>query len=85
MTREEAQELAAEKAEAIMAIRHAILDALPDEGNTDEVTIAGLSLFLQAALHMAEGDREKVGHLVDHVMELSMAMNNHNDESPTVH
>ena len=86
MNIEEAQELAAEKAEAIMAIRHAILNALPDEGNTDEVTIAGLSLFLQAALHMAEGDVEKVNLLVNHVIELSMAMNSHVDhENQTVH
>jgi len=85
MTKEEALELAAEKAENIMAIRTAILDAIPEEGNTDEVTIAGLSLFIQAALHMADGDRETLNQMLESIIELSTAMNNHVDESETVH
>lgn len=83
MTREEAEYLAGNKAERMMEIRNAIFDALPEEGDTEEVTIAGLSLFLQAALHMADDDVVKVKGLVSHVIELAQALNNSEDADIT--
>lgn len=83
MTREEAEYLAGNKAERMMEIRNAIFEALPDEGDTEKVTIAGLSLFLQAALHMTDDDDEKVKSLVGHVLELARALNNHEDADIT--
>ncbi|MGB2145940.1 MAG: hypothetical protein ACPHZ7_03130 [Vibrio toranzoniae] len=80
MTEEEREYLASNKAQRMMEIRGAIFEALPDEGDSEEITIAGLSLFLQAALHMADQDVEKVHGLLEHVIELAQKMNEAEDD-----
>ena len=86
MTKEEAEYLARNKTERIVEIRDAIFESLPDEGDHEEVTVAGLSLFLQAALHMTDGDVAKTNKLVSAVMELAVQLNKaDSSESETVH
>lgn len=77
MTKEEA----ADRAERMMEYRGAIFDAIPDDCNAHEICVSGLSVFLQAALVMADGDVEKVMDLVNHVMELAQDLNNADEEA----
>lgn len=80
------QELAEHKAERMMEFRHKIFEAIPEDCNSEEITIAGLSLFLQAALHMADNDLDKVNNLLEHVIDLAQKMNEADDEvDETVH
>jgi hypothetical protein len=87
MTDQEREELAHNKAERMMEHRHAIFEAIPDECDSEEMTIAGLSVFLQAALHMADNDLDKVNHIIESVLELAKEMNSsiEEDEKDTVH
>lgn len=87
MTRQEAEELATQKAERMMEHRHAIFEAIPDECDSEEMTIAGLSVFLQAALHMADNDLDKVNEIYKSVLELAKEMNAsvEEHENGTVH
>lgn len=64
------------KTERMLDIRNAIVNAIPDESDAHELCVSGLSIFLQAALHMADGDVNKVQQLVSHVMELAQELNN---------
>jgi len=75
MTNEEREYLAENKAERMMEFRNTIFDAIPENCDCEEMTIAGLSVFLQAALHMADHDIKKVNGLVEHVIELAQEMN----------
>lgn len=86
MTDQEREELAQNKAERMMEHRHAIFEAIPDECDEEEVTIAGLSIFLQAALHMADHDPDKVNDIIGSVLELAKEMNSVvEEENGTVH
>jgi len=66
---------AEERTERMLDIRNAIVNALPDESDAHELCVAGLSIFLQAALHMADGDTNKVQQLISYVMELAEELN----------
>lgn len=72
---------AAERAERMMEYRGAIFEAIPDGCNAEELCVSGLSIFLQAALVMAEDDITKVHKLVNHVMELAQELNKADDEA----
>ena len=86
MTDQEREELALNKAERMMEHRHAIFEAIPEECDEEEMTIAGLSVFLQAALHMADNDPDKVNHIIGSVLELAKEMNSSMEENDeTVH
>jgi len=87
MTEQERKDLAANKAERMMEHRHAIFQAIPDECDEEEMTIAGLSVFLQAALHMADHDLDKVNHIIESVLELAKEINSsiEEEEKDTVH
>lgn len=81
MTEEETDKEASTRAERMMSIRSAIFDAIPDESNAYEICVSGLSVFLQAALLMADHDKKKVMELVDHVMELAQDLNKADEEA----
>ena len=87
MTEEQREELATNRAERMMEHRHAIFKAIPEECDEEEVTIAGLSVFLQAALHMADNDPDKVNDIIGSVLELAKEMNSSMEENDdeTVH
>jgi hypothetical protein len=87
MTDQEREELAINRAERMMKHRHAIFEAIPEECDEEEVTIAGLSVFLQAALHMADNDPDKVNDIIGGVLKLAKEMNSsiEKDEKDTVH
>ena len=86
MTDQEREELAHSKAERMMEFRHRIFDAIPEECDSEEITIAGLSVFLQAALHMADNDVNKVNQIYENVLELAKTMNSVvEEENGTVH
>lgn len=80
MKEEDLETIAENKAERMMQIRGSIFEAIPDEMPADELIIAGMSIFLQAALHCADQDVDKVRGLVEHVMELSQELNKMDDE-----
>lgn len=66
------------QAERVVQLRNDILRALPDEPcSTQEVVLAGLTLFLQAALYATDGDQETVERLTKDCIELAMQMNDH--------
>jgi hypothetical protein len=69
-----------EKTERMMEYRNKIFDAIPEDCIGEEMTISGLSVFIQAALHMLEHDMDKVQGLLDHVIELAQMMNKLDDE-----
>lgn len=81
MTDEEINEKANCRAERMMSMRSAIFDAIPDDSNAYEICVSGLSIFLQAALLMADDDEKKVMELVDHVMELAQDLNKADEEA----
>jgi hypothetical protein len=87
MTDQEREELAHNKAERMVEHRQAIFEAIPEECDEEEMTIAGLSIFLQAALHMADNDPDKVNDIIGSVLELAKKMNSsiEEDEKSTVH
>jgi len=87
MTEQERKDLAANKAERMMEHRHAIFEAIPDECDSEEMTIAGLSVFLQATLQMADNDPDKVNHIIENVLELAKEINSsiEEEEKDTVH
>jgi len=87
MTDQEREELAHNKAVRMMEHRHAIFEAIPEECDEEEMTIAGLSIFLQAALQMADHDLDKVNDIIGGVLELAKEMNAsiEEDEKDTVH
>jgi len=87
MTDQEREELAEHKAERMMEFRHAIFQAIPDECDSEEMTIAGLSVFLQATLQMADNDPDKVTDIIESVLGLAKEMNAsiEEDGEETVH
>jgi len=87
MTEQERKDLAANKAERMMEHRHAIFEAIPDECDSEEMTIAGLSVFLQATLQMADNDPDKVTDIIESVLGLAKEMNAsiEEDGEETVH
>ena len=72
---------AEERTERMMDIRGAIFNAIPDKSDAYEICVSGLSIFLQAALLMAEGDKAKVQELVDHVMLLAEELNDADEKA----
>lgn len=80
MTNEEREYLAENKAQRMMEYRNTIFEAIPEECDSEEMTISGLSVFLQAALHMVDHDVKRLQGLLDNVIELAQAINDSDDE-----
>lgn len=70
-----------ERSIRINEYREAIFEAIPDGCDAEELCVSGLSIFLQAALVMAEDDITKVHKLVNHVIELAQELNKADEEA----
>jgi len=73
----------AQFAERVLELRNNIMHSLPDESATDEVILAGLTLFFQAAYWATDHDHEMVEKMTRDCMELAQKMNESNAD--TVH
>ena len=72
----------AQFAERVLEIRKKIMHAVPDNAETDEVVLAGLTLFFQAAYYCSDNNHEAVETMTRDCMELAQAMN---EADETVH
>jgi hypothetical protein len=69
-------------AERVHKLREKIMYALPEEADTHEVVLAGLTLFFQAAYYCSDNNFEAVERMTRDCMELAQAMN---EADETVH
>ena len=65
---------ATERATRIMEMRQAIVEALPDDANTMEAIMAGLTVFYQATLDMTEDSQEDTDKILSDCMFLARQM-----------
>lgn len=65
----------AQFAERVLELRNNIMHSLPDNSATDEVILAGLTLFFQAAYWATDYDHEMVEKMTRDCMELAQKMN----------
>lgn len=72
----------AQFAERVLELRKKIIHVLPDNAETHEVVLAGLTLFFQAAYYCSDNNHEAVEKITRDCMELAQAMN---DADETVH
>ena len=73
----------AQFAERVLELRNNIMHSLPDESATEEVILAGLTLFFQAAYWWTDDNHEMVEKMTRDCMELAQKMNESNAD--TVH
>lgn len=62
-------------AERILKLREAIMHSLPDDADTQETILAGLTLFFQAAYWVTDDNQKTVENMSRDCMELAQKMN----------